>query len=359
MSLSFAIMGLRFGAKWAEAVRLENDVSLAGVFDLQTDKMVDCLAGANDDARAYGSFEDILADESVDVVGVFTPAPLHADQSVAALEAGKHVLSAVPVALTLEDCRRVIHAVETTGRAYMLAENWPYTPSILEARRRYAAGEFGRLFYAEAEYIHDLRSYEVDPDGSKTWRFGSINRHPLYYCTHGFGPFVHMTGDRFVEVTAFEGEKDPSDGQQRVEVAVLRSAGGALFKIMNSFRNAHPGGHYFSFYGDRGSFETGRFRDAYNVAHFWIEGTDSPHAPNRKECAHDLAQLPGETRNDHRAEARLIVRDFASALATGRRPPIDVYDAVAMTAPGICAVQSIEEGAKIAVPRFDSPGPRR
>ena len=97
------------------------------------------------------------------------------------------------------------------------------------------------------------------PNGEPTWRW-SLS--PLLYPTHGIGPYLHMTGDRFAEVTAYgvSGDVPPQAEPNRrwLEVAMLRSDRGCLFKLLNSFCNAHPGGHYLSFYGDRGSFETAR-----------------------------------------------------------------------------------------------------
>jgi len=67
----------------------------------------------------------------VDVIGVFTPAPLHVRHAVAALEAGKHVLSAVPAAMTLDECRLLMDTVKRTGLKYLIAEPSYYYQEVL------------------------------------------------------------------------------------------------------------------------------------------------------------------------------------------------------------------------------------
>ena len=340
-----AIVGLRFGEMWARCVKLHPRAALAGLCDVKIGRL-DALADELEVERRYGRLDQVLADGGVDGVGLFTPAPQHAEQAIAALEAGKHVLSAVPAAQTVDECRRLIDAVERSGKVYMMAENWPYTPALMRAKQLYDEGKLGRLFYGEAEYLHDLRSYWYDSDGKPTWR---RHWHPLLYPTHGTGPIVHMTGKRFVEVTASESAVHASDHPHWLQVAMLRMEDGTLFKLLNSFRNAHPGGHYFSFYGDKASFETGRFRDAPKVAYYWFEGMES-HQPIREECTQERVASISDFQGAHAATSALITDDFVAAVLGEKPSAIDVYMSVDMTLPGICAVESIEEARTVQVP---------
>jgi len=58
----------------------------------------------------YTSFEEIIQDDNIDAVYINTPIPDHAVQSIAALKAGKHVACTVPMATSIEDCRRIVEA---------------------------------------------------------------------------------------------------------------------------------------------------------------------------------------------------------------------------------------------------------
>jgi predicted dehydrogenase len=344
-------------------------------------------------ARAYATYKEMLADPEIDAIGLFTPASLHGAQTIAALEAGKHVLGAVPVGATVDECRQVVEAVARAGgladgntsrtRAgarpplYMMAENWLYMPTMVRARQLYEAGALGRIFYAEAEYIHDLRTMWRDSEGRPTWRW---HLPPLHYPTHGVGPYLHMTGDRFVEAVAVAASGEtggvpppggasttvddpPAPGVPWAEAALYRTASGAAFRLMNTFRNASPHlGHFLSFYGTRGTFETGRHQEARQVARYHLEG------PNAEGWTRE--ELPYGTTTSYRrpisgghsAELALIVDDFVRAVVRGESSPLDVFSAVDMTLPGLCGHQAAVEGHPVPIPdprEWVQSGPRR
>src|SRR5688572_19269915 len=75
----------------------------------------------------YGRYEDLLEADACDAVFLATPIQAHVSQALAALDAGKHVLVEVPAATTVEDCWRLIEAVERAGTTFMMAENYCYT----------------------------------------------------------------------------------------------------------------------------------------------------------------------------------------------------------------------------------------
>ena len=80
---------------------------------------------------AYADFHDLIKDRNVDAVAVFTPAPLHVYHATKAMEAGKHVISAVPAAMTLDECQQLIDCVVRTGQTYMMAETSCYRQEII------------------------------------------------------------------------------------------------------------------------------------------------------------------------------------------------------------------------------------
>ncbi|MEW6356100.1 MAG: Gfo/Idh/MocA family oxidoreductase [Planctomycetota bacterium] len=344
-----AVVGLRFGRTWMNGFRHHPQCQIECLCDLDPDR----LAGAADETKprfTTSSLDEVLANDAIDVVALFTPAPLHGKQAAAALRAGKHVLSAVPAADTLDYCRDLWAAARESGRVYMLAENWPYEPSILKAQELYRSGKLGEIYYGEAEYHHHLESLWFTPDGKPTWRH---TRDPLLYPTHGIGPYLHMTGDRFVEATGYavSGKRPPGAEVKKgwLQVAMLRSERGTLFKLLNSFCNVHPGGHYLSFYGDRGSFETARGHEGRTVATYWLLG-DETKEMRREKCEYpplpDYAQGMGA----HAGSAVGIIGDFVRAIVEGKPSPIDVTLALNMTLPGICAVESIRTGKPVEIP---------
>jgi predicted dehydrogenase len=348
-TINIGVAGLRFGRTWMNGFRNHPRCRLAGLCDLDADVLATAADEASPD-RTMNQFEEMVADPGIDAVALFTPAPLHAEHSTALLNAGKHVLSAVPVAVTEAGCRDIVLAARASGRVYMMAENWPYEPSILKAHTLYGAGKLGKLYYGEAEYLHHTESLWFTPDGTSTWRRSFP---PLLYPTHGLGPYLHMTGDRFTEVTAHavSGETPPGADPERdwLQVAMLRSEQGCLFKLMNSFCNVHPGGHYLSFYGDRGSFETGRGKKARSEANFWQQG-ETPREMTREDCEYPPLPDYVQAMGSHAGPAIRIIDDFVRSV-TGEIPvPIGPELSADMTLPGICAQESIRTGATVPIP---------
>ena len=85
--------------------------------------------------KSYESLEKLILDRNIDAVAVFTGAPDHVRHCAAALRAGKHVLCAVPAAMTIDDCEELIDTVKQTGLTYMMAETSYYQQSVISARK--------------------------------------------------------------------------------------------------------------------------------------------------------------------------------------------------------------------------------
>src|SRR5690606_352622 len=96
------------------------------------------------------------ASPEIDAVAVMTQRWTHGPLVLQALEAGKHVYSAVPMASSLEEIKAIVEKVEKTGLIYMMGETSYYNPAVVWAREKIAKGELGRVFYSEGDYVHDM-----------------------------------------------------------------------------------------------------------------------------------------------------------------------------------------------------------
>jgi myo-inositol 2-dehydrogenase/D-chiro-inositol 1-dehydrogenase len=112
-------------------------------------------SAARDLGRDYGyeiatDFDAILGDSDIDAVLIATPNDLHADQTIAALQAGKHVFCQKPIALTLADADRVVAAAAASDRIVQFGFMLRFTPPLPELHRRIASGELGDPIAARA-----------------------------------------------------------------------------------------------------------------------------------------------------------------------------------------------------------------
>ena len=111
--------------------------------------------------RLYDDFDALIADPQVDAVVLVTPTSLHADQAIAALEAGKHVFVEKPLALNVADCERVLAvAARHPDQVAMVGFVRRFDPSYLNAQASIAAGDIGRPFLVRSQTCD-----QNDPDG--------------------------------------------------------------------------------------------------------------------------------------------------------------------------------------------------
>ena len=211
---------------------------------------------------------DELCQTDVDAIAIFTQHHIHGPQAIQALRSGKHVYSAVPSAITLDEMQELVRTVEETGLVYMVGETSYYYPCTIYCRERFRAGDFGRVVYAEAEYIHDFDHglYDV-----YRWRHGSEWRRyagmpPMFYPTHSVSMVVSVTGAHATHVSALgfvdQHEDGLFDATMNVwgnafsnETALCRMSDGSIARFNEFRRIGHPGTVGMSMYGTEGSYE--------------------------------------------------------------------------------------------------------
>ena len=123
--------------------------------------------------RIYSDFAQVLDDGAVDAVELLTPTWMHADQIVAALEAGKHVSAQKPLAVSLTEADRIAAAVTRARTTFRVTENFLYYPPILKAKELLDAGVIGepslvRIHTTRAQHIVG-QAIELEPD-ALVWR---------------------------------------------------------------------------------------------------------------------------------------------------------------------------------------------
>ncbi|MCC6289563.1 MAG: Gfo/Idh/MocA family oxidoreductase [Chitinophagaceae bacterium] len=320
--------------------------------------------------KSYASLTALLKDKNVEAVFLATPAPDHVRHAVECLKAGKHVLCAVPAAMTLDECNELKRTVEQTGLKYMMAETSVYRQGAISARKFYKEGKFGSIFSAAAEYNHPgLEKYYFE-DGKQTWRHGFP---PMHYPTHCTAFLVSITGARLTHVSA-TGWGDDSDLLKNNpynnpfwnETAFFNTNQNIPFRVEVNWKGALVEAERAEWRGDHMSFfyPDGRSKQFSIISAGTALDKDDAgftHAHNVAEPYEvpkwwETAILPEPLRHDsgHEGSHTFITHEFIDAIINDRKPEVDVYEAIAYTAPGIVAHQSaLKNGEYMAIPDFD------
>ena len=388
--IRFAIAGARRGAAYAEsAATMGGRARLTAICDPSSERRA---PWENIGVRCYSDFEQVLADKEIDAVCLATPVGMHAEQSIAALRAGKHVLCEVPAAESLVECRELIRAVEETGLVYMMAENYCFMRDVLMVEEMVNRGVFGDLIHAEGSYLHDCRFLIFDDDGALSSR-GERKRTLFQNCypTHSMGPVSRWLGigdhDRYVSLSAWqsgafacaeyvrrnygaEHEFAAREGWRMPDsvVTMLRSEKGAL--VYHRLDTTSPRPHHANRYalqGTRASFTSNI--DPKLEPQIWIQDRSpttrdgqaegwEPLYKYAEEFEHPLWREFGTEAKSYGHEGGdfIVLREFVGAILERRRPLIDVYDAAIWSSITPLSGQSMEEGNRaVEFPPFVRP----
>ena len=342
----------------------------------------------------FSSLDD-LCKADCDAVAIITQPWLHAPQAIQAMEAGKHVYSAVPVICIPDDdecldwCQKIIDCTLRTGRHYMLGETTCYRPQTMFCRRKFLAGEFGNPVYAEAEYAHDVDSPCSLREVNRMRTTGVIGEqaaaylqryydrggkgHPMAYPTHSVSGPLAVMDTRAVKVSAYGvrnqfGAADPFFKHYDFAsiVGLFQLANGVPFRV-GELREICPNtglqGEDFRLYGTRGSYAYNCYRDNGRTS-FTTYRKFNTERPMTDEEMRD--PLPAEVAEAYRKvlqpDARpgddfvpqghggshpYLVHEFVSALCEGRRPAVDAWKAASYMAMGMAAHKSAQKDGEI------------
>ena len=122
-------------------------------------------------AKAYPTYEALLADPSIDAVSVCAANHVHAEISIAALKAGKHVLCEKPMAISLEECEAMVAAARESGKYLMIGQNQRLAKAHIKARELIAQGAIGKVLTFRTIFGHGgPETWSIDP-GKNVWFF--------------------------------------------------------------------------------------------------------------------------------------------------------------------------------------------
>jgi len=346
--LKVGVVGLGRGMSHLNVFSQRKDTKVVAVCDIDENR-ANKVKEDHGLESAYSDYEKFLSHD-LDIVVVATPLPDHVSNSISALEHGKHVLCEVPIANSISECEALVKAVRKSKAKYMFAENCNYWYFVQKWKEIVEEGKIGKPIYIEAEYIHDCRSIMRDAKGNRTWR---ASMPPIYYCTHSLGPILSIINDRCISAVGMNTGVNvaPDLGAIDMEVGLFRTAKGAVVKVLCGFSNPRKQAfHYYSIYGTEGVIENVRgitdkgfacFKDSNGM----IDLPYSYNNPNAPENA---------TIGGHGTAEHYMIDAFVESIKNDTKPPIDVYEGLDYSLPGLYAHLSAEQGGKVV----DIPNPR-
>jgi predicted dehydrogenase len=376
--ITVAVVGLGFGQDFVPVYRAHPDVAEVVLVDPDVARAAEVAERFGVD-RVLHDVADALADPGIDAVHVLAPVAAHADMTVAALEAGKHVACAVPMATNLADIERIIAAADASGRRYMMMETSVYGREFLTVQDMLHSGDIGAPTLYRGFHVQNL-------DGFPTYWLGFP---PMHYVTHALSPALALL-DTTVESVRANGSgrltPDHATGgfdnpfPAEVGTFVLRDTDVVADVTMAFFQTARAYVEGFSLYGERRGVEWPADNEGPLTVHDMLP-SDGVHRGNRvttrtEEPADHTASLPPELRpfvrptsvsfpgmrapapvgDGHGGSHPHLVHEFVSAIVEDRPARVDERVAAAWTAPGICAHESaMQGGALVRVPDHSRP----
>ena len=275
-------------------------------------------------------YRAVLQDEKVDVVYLCTPNRLHADQTVAALEAGKHVFCEKPMATKLEDCRRMVAAVDRTGCQLMVGHGARFQPLQQAIKALHQEGKLGQACFCEADYVHSLQPFLAGTT-HQWWRHAEEGQfavigggcHPL--------DLMRWIVGELEEVSAYGTRKVLQQVEwQDTVIAMLKFSHGVVGKCLVSVGAPRPYAMNFSLYGTEGTVENNKlFLKAFGQVEAFSE---MPHSllTEGHACVVEL---------EH----------FVQCLDQGQLPLIDVREGAKTVAACLAIAESLASGQAVKV----------
>jgi predicted dehydrogenase len=391
MSFSLGIIGIgQFGTHFAELFAAHPEIDALYAVDQVPERIDELEQRTSHAVRFAGRFdtvEELLASD-VDAVAIFTQRWTHGQIALDALRAGKHVYSAVPMAIEEDEIRAITQEVARTGLVYMMGETSQYNAAVVLARRIHRSGAFGDVFYAEGDYVHDMDLGFYDAykySGGDAWK-QTASYPPLLYPTHSIGGILGALEDRHaVSVSALGRPDTRGDGVFDKDVsmfdndvsnafALFGMDNGGAFRTNELRRVGYPSWKResrFRYFGEASSFEetvevtywqdkkgvldvsrlieTGATMDlddprlagvSPTLRDAFVAGAARSH--HQERLPKELAGMP----NGHEGAHHFLVDDFARAVTDGKQPVVNAWTAARYTLPGVIAHQSMRQGGE-------------
>lgn len=279
-------------------------------------------------------YREVLANREIEAISVAVPDQLHCEIVCAALKAGKHVLCEKPMALNLDECKKMLEVSRETGKELMIGQVCRFTPSFVKAKELVDAGEIGELVFIEGEYAHD---YSKMAPGN--WRT-SKERHGLIGggC-HSVDYLRWVAGDP-LEVFGYGSHKMLKNfSTDDCTIAVLKFPDNVLGKVFCSTGCKRNYTMRTAIYGTKGTIVMDNTSDYMTLFKEEFNGEETLFGSSAKTVK---IELPVEV-NNHNIQGE--VNSFARGIAENGKPEISGKEGAQTIAVCTAIINSVKSGS--------------
>ena len=362
--INVAIIGLGFGAEFIPIYQKHPNANIAAICR-RTKSELDKIGDAFGIEKRYTDYDELLKDPDIDAVHINTPIPDHAPQSIAALKAGKHVASTVPMATNIEECQQIVELVKETGLSYTMMETTVYSREFLFVKEMYEGGELGRLQFLRAAHQQEMAGWPGYWEGLP----------PMWYATHCVGPVLGLAQASAEYVSCFGSGKidDHLIAKYGSPFAIeschikLRDSDLSAEITRSLFNTAREYCESFDVYGSKKTFEWTQVEHEQPV----IFTGEEPERVTVPDYAHLLPEpiqryttqgvydedenvhLSFKQGSGHGGSHPHLAHEFVTALVEERDPFPNAVQSANWTCVGLVAHESALEGGKLMkLPEF-------
>tara|TARA_B100000902_G_scaffold32373_1_gene38742 strand:+ start:1151 stop:2104 length:954 start_codon:yes stop_codon:yes gene_type:complete len=289
-----------FGLKHLDALKNIEGIEVSSVMGPNKAK-IESLAKERNIPNARTTLDACISEDNPDAIILATPTQAHAEQAIACMNAGKHVLIEIPMADSLEDSNRVVDKQKETGLTCMAGHVRRFNPSHQWIKNKIVAGEL-KLQQLDAQTYFFRRTNTNAKGEPRSWTDHLLWHHAC----HTVDLFQYQTGGKAVQAFGLQGPIHPELGIAMDMSIGMKANDGALCTLSLSFNNDGPFGTFFRYICDNGTY-LARYDDLFDGNNNQIDLSNVAVSNNGIE---------------------LIDREFISAIKEGRRPNGCVTEAI-------------------------------
>ena len=249
MTIKVALAGAgAFGTKHLDGIQNIDGVEVISIVGRELTK-TQAVADKYGIAHVSTDLNDSLKIQEVDAVILCTPTQMHASQSLACLNAGKHVQVEIPLADSWKDAQAVVDLAKSSGKVAMCGHTRRFNPSHQYVHQKIKAGQFNIQQMDVQTYF--FRRTNMNALGQpRSWTDHLLWHH----AAHTVDLFAYQVGSPIVKANAVQGPIHPNLGIAMDMSIQLKAANGAICTLSLSFNNDGPLGTYFRYIGDSATY---------------------------------------------------------------------------------------------------------